>query len=178
MSEVRLRQPGFPYSACGAFTKSKEWIQKCKETGDSQYIYQNERDKAFFQHEMFYGDFKDLNGRAASDKVLGDKTFNFVKNPRYDGYQCGLASMVYKFFDKKTSDGTGKNENISNKELAEELKKTIIKNFKKRTVQSPFIDNIWGADLVDVQLTSKFNKGIHFLLCAIDIYSKYPWFKR
>ena len=123
MSEVRLRQPGFPYSACGAFTKSKEWIQKCKETGDSQYIYQNERDKAFFQHEMFYGDFKDLNGRAASDKVLSDKTFNFVKNPRYDGYQCGLASMVYKFFDKKTSDGTGKNENISNKELAEELKK-------------------------------------------------------
>ena len=72
--------------------------------------------------------------------------------------------MVYKFFDKKASDGTVKNQNISNKELAEELHKPIIKKFDKRKVHLPFIDNICGADLVDMQLISKFNKGIHFLL--------------
>ena len=64
--EMHLRQPGFAYSACGPFTKNKERIQKFKETGDSRYIYQNELDKACFQHEMTYGDFKDLIGRAAS----------------------------------------------------------------------------------------------------------------
>ena len=50
---------------------------------------------------MAYGDFKDLNRRTSADKVLHDKEFNIVKNPNYDGYQCGLASMVYEFFDKK-----------------------------------------------------------------------------
>ena len=83
--------------------------------------------------------------------------------------------MVYKFFDKKTSDGTLKSRNISNKELAEELHKWIIKKFKKRKVHSPFIDNIWVADSTDMLLISKFNKGIRFFLCVIDIYSKYAW---
>ena len=83
--------------------------------------------------------------------------------------------MVYKFFDKKTSGGTLKSRNISNKELAEELHKWIIKKFKKRKVHSPFIDNIWVADSTDMLLISKFNKGIRFLLCVIDIYSKYAW---
>ena len=64
--EMHLRQPGFTYSACGPFTKNKQRIQKFKETGDSRYIYQNELDKACFQHDMTYGDFKDLIGRAAS----------------------------------------------------------------------------------------------------------------
>ena len=80
-------------------------------------------DKACFQHDKAYGDFKDLTRRTASDKILRDKTFNIAKNPKYDGYQRGLASMVYKFFDKKISGGTVKNENISNKDLAEELHK-------------------------------------------------------
>ena len=106
MPEKHLRQPGFAYSACGPFTKNKERIQKFKETGDSQYIYQKELDKACFQHDMTYGDFKDLTRRTVTDKVLHDKAFNIAKNPKYDGYQCGLASMVYKFFDKKTS-GSG-----------------------------------------------------------------------
>ena len=79
--------------------------------------------------------------------------------------------MVNKFIDKKTS-GRGI-KNISNKELAEELHKPITRKFNKRKVHSPFIDNIWGADLVDMQLISKFNKGLRFLLCVIDIYSKY-----
>ena len=76
----------------------KERIQKIKKTGDSQFIYQNELDKVCFQHDMVYGDFKDLNWRTASDKVLHDKAFNIAKNPKYDGYQCGLTSMVNIFF--------------------------------------------------------------------------------
>ena len=99
MSEMHLRQPQFTYSACGPFTKSKERIQKFKETGDSSYIYRNELDKACLQPNMAYGDFKDL----AADKVLRDKAFNIAKDPKYGGYQRGLASMVYKFYDKKTT---------------------------------------------------------------------------
>ena len=99
---------------------------------------------------MAYGDSKDLNRRTAVDKVLCDKEFNIAKDPKYDGYQLGLASMAYKFFDKKTSGGTVKNENVSNKELAEELHKPIIRKLNKRKLYSPFIDNIWGADLADM----------------------------
>ena len=175
MPEMHLRQPRFTYSACGPLTKNEERIKKFKETGDSRYIYQNELDRACFQHDMAYEDFKDLNRRTAADKVLCDKAFNIAKNPKYDGYQRGLASMVYKFFVKKTSGSGIKNENISNKRLAEELHKPVIRKFNKRKVHSPFIDNIWGADLADMQLISKFNKGFRFLLCVIDIYSKYAW---
>ena len=175
MPEMHLKQPGFTYSACGPFTKNKERIQKFKETGDTSYIYKNELDKACFQHDMAYGDFKDLARRIASDKVLRDKAFNIAKNPKYDGYQRGLASMVYKFFDKK-SKGSGVNIPLEfNEQLAKELHKPIIRNFKKRTVYSGFKDNIWGADLADMQLISKFNKGFRFLLCVIDIFIKYAW---
>ena len=100
MPEMHLKQSGLTYSACGPFTKNKERIQKSKETGDTNYIYKNELDKACFQHDMAYGDFKDLARRTASDKFLGDKAFNIVKNPKYDVCQRGLASMVYNFFDK------------------------------------------------------------------------------
>ena len=94
---------------------------------------------------MVYGDFKSLARITASDKVLRDKAFDIVENPKYDGYQRGLSSMVYKFFDKKTQ-GSGAQQ------LAEELRKPIIKTFSKRRVYSSFKDNIWGADLVDMQL--------------------------
>ena len=160
MPEMNLRQPRFTYSAYGLFTKNKEQIKKFKETGDSRYINQNELDKACFQHDMAYGDFKDLNGRTFVDKV-----FNIAKEPKYDGYVCKLASMVYKFFDKKTSGSGIKNENISNKELAEELHKPITRTFNKRKVHSSFKDNIQGTELADMQLISKFNKGFRFLLC-------------
>ena len=83
--------------------------------------------------------------------------------------------MVYKFLDKSTSGSGIKNKIISNKELPEELHKPIIRKFKKRKVHSSFIDNIWGADLADMQIISKFSKGFRFLLCVIDIYSKYAW---
>ena len=79
MSEKHLKQPGFSYSACGSFTKSNERIQKFKGTGDTSYIYKNELDKACFQHDMAYGDFKDLKRRTASDKILRDKAFNIAK---------------------------------------------------------------------------------------------------
>ena len=173
MPEMHLKQPGFTYSACGPFTKNKERIQKFKETGDTSYIYKNELDKACFQHDMAYGNFKDLKRRTFSDKVLKDKAFNIAKNPKYDGYERGLASMVYKFFDKKSKGGGIANE--PNYQLANELHKPIIRKFKKRKVYSGFKDNIWGADLADMQLISKFNKGFRFLLCVIDIFSKYAW---
>ena len=100
MSEMHLKQPGFTYSACGPFTKNKERIEKFKETGDTNYIYENELDKVCFQHDMAYGDFKDLARKTDPDKVLRDKAFDVVKNLKYDGYQRGLASMIYKSFDK------------------------------------------------------------------------------
>ena len=81
--------------------KNPERIQKFKETGDSQYIYQNELDKACFQHDMAYGDFKDLTRKTADDKIFCDNTFNIANNQKYDGYEHRLASVVYKFFDKK-----------------------------------------------------------------------------
>ena len=88
---------------------------------------------------MAYGDFTDLTRRTASDKILRDKAFNITKNPKYDEYQRRLASMVYNFFDKKTSGGA---ENMSNQELTEELHKPIIRKFEKREVYSLFINNI------------------------------------
>ena len=91
----------FIYSACEPFKNIKKRIQKFKETGDSRYIYQNELDKACFQHSMAYGDFKGLTRRTVSDKILHVKAFNITKNPKYNGYQRGLTSMVYKFSIKK-----------------------------------------------------------------------------
>ena len=90
---------------------------------------------------MAYGDFEDLARRTASDKVLRDKAFNIAKNPKHDGYQRGLASMVYKFFDKKSA-SSGVNTHTNNGKLAEELHKPITKKFLKRTVYSRYKDNI------------------------------------
>ena len=166
--------------------KNKERIQKFKEVGDSRYIYQNELYKNCFQHDIAFRDFKDLTRRTPSDKILHDKAFNIAKNLKYDGYQSGIASMVYKLLDKKTSGSATtlaqaetsatrnkfavKNESMSNKEFAKELHKPIIRKF-----ETPFVDNIWYADLAIMQLISKFNKEIHFLLCVIVIFSKYAW---
>ena len=96
-----MRQPalldksGFTYNACGPFTKNKERIQKFKEIGDTNYIYENELDKACFQHDMTYGDFRDLARRIAADTFLRDKAFKIASDPICDGYQRGLASMVF-----------------------------------------------------------------------------------
>ena len=138
---------------------------------------------ACFQHDMAYGDFKDLKRRTSSDKILRDKAFNIAKNPKYDGYQRGFASMVYKFFDKKSASLTNKSVSGSgvnipldfNEHLAKQLRKPIIRKFEKIKFYSGFKDNIWGADLADMQLITKFNKGFRFLMCVIDIFSKYAW---
>ena len=100
MPEMHLRQPQFTYSACGPFTKHKERIQKFKETGDTNYIYKNELGKACFTHDAAYSDSEDLTKRTAADKILRNRAFNIAKNQKYDGYQRGLASMVYKFLIK------------------------------------------------------------------------------
>ena len=135
MSEMHLKQPGLNYSACGPFTKNKEQIQKFKETGDSNYIYKNELHKVCFQYDMAYGDFKYLKRRTFSDKVLRDKAFNIAKSPKNDGYQRGLACMVYKFFDKKsTGSGVANNEIKQNLQLAQESHKPIIRNFLKKNI--------------------------------------------
>ena len=84
MPEMHLKLPGFTNSACGPFTKNKERIQKFNETGNTSYIYKNELDKACFQHDMAYGDFKDLAKRTIADKILRDKAFNIAKNPTYN----------------------------------------------------------------------------------------------
>ena len=101
MPGIHLKQRGFKYSVCGLFTKNKERIQNFKETGDLRYIYRNVRDKACFQHDMAYGDFKDLARRTTSGKVLCSEPFNIARNQKYDACQRDLVSMVYKFFDKK-----------------------------------------------------------------------------
>ena len=101
--EMHLRQPRFTYKTCRPFPKTKERKQKLKKkTGDSRYIYQNELGKAWFQHDVVYGDLKGLRRGATADKVLRGKAFNIVKNRKYDEHQRGLAAMVYNFFDKKT----------------------------------------------------------------------------
>ena len=109
---------------------------------------------------MVYGDFKDLPRRTASDKLLRDNAFNIAKNPKYDGYERELASMVYIFFDKKFSGGAIKSKVILNRKLVEELHKTFTKKLK---VYSSFKDNIWRADLADIQLINDYNRGFRFL---------------
>ena len=110
MPGMHLKQPGFTYSACGPFTKNKERIQKFMETGNTDFTYRNELDKACFQHDIAYGKIKDLAKRTQPDKVLRDKAFKIANNPKYYGYQKGLASIVYKFFDKKSSGSCIANE--------------------------------------------------------------------
>ena len=101
--EINLRQARFIFTASGSFTKNKEKIQKLKkqEIHDIYiyiyiYIYQNEPDKTWFQHDMVYGDFKDLPRRTASDKVLCNQTFNIAKNTKYDGKRsCANDALIF-----------------------------------------------------------------------------------
>ena len=157
MPEMHLRQPQFVYSICGPFTRHKERINKFKQTGDTRYIYRNYLDKACFQHDSAYADHKDLINRTKSDKVLRDKAYNIASNPEYDGYQRGIASMVYKFLDKKSMGNGIKKDKTKSSSLilVDELHKSVIKKFNKRKVYSQFRVNIWGVDLADMQSLSK-----------------------
>ena len=130
MSEMHLKQPGLTYSACVPFTKNKERIEKFMQTGNKDFIYKNDLDNACFKHDMAYSKLKDLVRRTESVKVVRDKAFEIAKNPKYDGYQRGLASVVYKFFDKKSSGSGVATE--PNYQLANELHRQIIRKFKRK----------------------------------------------
>ena len=193
MPEMHLRQPQFVYRACGPFTRHKERIKEFKRTGDTRLLYRNELDKACFKHDAAYTKYKDVENRLISDQKLKNSAYDIASNPKYDGYQRGLASMVYRFFgskvaplDKKTMSGkgnakqTGKPSSLErtkevNKILAEELHEPVIKKINKRKVYSQFKDNICGVDLADMQSLSIKNKSIKYLLCAIDLHSKYAF---
>ena len=101
MPKIHLEQPGFTYSACGPFTKNKERIEKFMKTGNADIIYRNELDKTCFKHGIAYGESKHSAKRTQLNNVLRDKASGNASNPKYYGYQRGLASMVYNFFDKK-----------------------------------------------------------------------------
>ena len=168
---------GFTCSAFGPFTKDKERIENFMQTGNTIFFYKNEVNKGCFQHDMAYGKSKDLTKRTQSDKVLRDKAFKIASDPKYDGYQRGLASMVYKFFDKKSaslnkSSGSGV-VNEPNYQLANEPHKPIIRKCKKRKVYLSFRDNIWGVDLANMQSLSKYNKWISIyyvqLICLVNM---------
>ena len=137
MPEMHLKQPGFTHSACGSFTKER--IERFMQTGNTNFIYRNELDKACFEHDMAYGKSKDLIKKTQSDTVLKNKAFKIACDPKYDGYQKGLPSMVYNFFDKKSGI-----INELNYQLANELHKPIIRKFKKRKVYSS-LEIICGA---------------------------------
>ena len=159
MPEMHLTQPRFVYSACEPFTKHKERIKEFKRTGNINLLYRNALDKTCFKHHAAYPKYKDVENRLIADDKLKNSAYDIASNPEYDGYQRGLASMVYKFFNSRDAP---RNETISgkgtkgvNKILAEEFYKPVNRKFNKTKVYSQFKDNIWGVDLADTRLLSK-----------------------
>ena len=142
MPEMHLKQPGFTYSVCVPFTKNKQRIKKSIQTRNIDFIYKNQLDNACFQHDMAYGKAKDFVRRTQSDKVLRDKAFKIASDPKYNGYQRGLASMIYKFFDKKSSRVVLlMNQNIS---WQMNFISLLLKNLKKEKYIHPSKTIFWG----------------------------------
>ena len=112
------------------YVEHTQRMQDFLNTGKLSYIYKYDLDKACFQHDMAYNKFKDLEKRTQSNIVLKNKALKKASSPKYNGYERGLSSMVYKFFDKK-SKGFGLEEN---QELADELHKPIIRKYKKKSI--------------------------------------------
>ena len=177
MPQIHLKQPGFTYSVCIPFTKNKERIEKLMQIENKIQILLTEMRmiKPAFSMIwlMVFAKSKDLAKRTQSDKVLRDKALKIASNPKHDGYQKGLALMVYKFINKKSSESDVDAE--PNYQLANELHRQIIRRFKRSNVYSSFRDNVWGVDLADMQSLSKNNKGIKYLLSAIHLLCKYAW---
>ena len=123
---------------------------------------------------MAYGKSNDLARRTKSDKVLRDKACGIASDPKYDGYQIGVASMVCKFFDEKSS-GSGV-ATLPKYQIANELLRQIIRQFKGEKVYYSFRGSIWGLDFADMQSLTKYNRGIRYLLCEIALLSEYSWF--
>ena len=136
MTELHLRQPGFTYCACGPCTMHRERINKFRETGTLDHIYQKKLSKTCFANDAAYSDSKDLAKRTISDKILKDRTNQISVNPKHHEYQKELANMVCKFFDKEIRSGTSVNE-----ELAQELHRLVIKKIKRRNVCARFNDS-------------------------------------
>ena len=143
MPELHLWDPEVKkYSACRPFTKHEQRIAQFMKDGRLSHLYKNELDKTCFQHDMAYNKYKDLKNRTQSDIVLKNKVHQIAVDPKVDGFQRALVSMVWKFFNerlKKVLSGSG----LESEQLAEELHKTIIKYFKRRKVYSSYKDNIW-----------------------------------
>ena len=140
MLELHLVDPIVKkYIARGPFTKHTQRIQDFLNTGKLSYFYKNDLDKACFQHDMAYNRFKNLEKKTQSDIVLKNKALKIASNPKYNGYERGLASMDYNLFDKN-SKGAGFKENS---QLVDELHKPITRKLKKRKVYSSFKDTIW-----------------------------------
>ena len=123
----------------------KEFKNLEKQVGNLKHLYRYLLDKACFAHDRTYSDSKDSGKRTISDKNLKDRAYEIARNRGYDGYQRALASMVYKFFDKKTGSRISVNE-----QLVEELHNPVIKTFKRRKVYARFKDNNWAADLAEM----------------------------
>ena len=170
MPELYLKQPGFTYSACGPFTKHLERIQKFGETGNLKHLYRNELDKACFAHDAAYSDSKDLAKRTISDKILKDRADEIARNRNYDGYQRALWSIRFLI-------GKWDWELSVKKILAEELHKPVVRKFERRKVYARFKDNILAADLAEMGSLSSKNKNVKYLLCVIDVFTKYAWVK-
>ena len=172
ISKLHLRQPGFTYSACGPFTEHRQRIKNIRETGNLKRLCRSESHKACYLHNAAYSDSKDMAKGTISDKIRKDRHFQIDMNRNYDGYQRALASMVYKFFDKKTGLRVSVNEH-----LAEELHKPVIKKFKRRKVYARFKGNIWAANVAERESLSSKNKNFKYLLYVINVFTKYAWVK-
>ena len=136
MPELHLRQPEFTDSTCEPFTKHRERIKKFRETGNLKHLYINKLDKVCFAHDAVYSESNNLYKRIILDKILKNRAYEITRNCGYNKYQRALASMVYKFLNKKTGSGVSVNE-----QLAEELHKPVTKKFKRRKVYPRFGDN-------------------------------------
>ena len=162
MPEFHLKQLAFTYSACGPFTKNRERIQEFIETGNLKHLYRNPH-----AHDAVYSDSKYLAKITISDMILKDRADEIAKNCEYKGYQRALASMVYKFYDKKIGSRI-----IVKEQLAKELYKPLIKNFYAR-----FKDNIWLAVFTEIELLFSNNKRVQYSLCFIDVFTRHEWVK-
>ena len=145
-------------------------IQKFEETGDTRCICQNELDNVCFQHDMAYGVHKHLPRRTTFDKRMRYREFAIDSNPQYYGYQSGITSVVYKCYDKKSRTNTAHTVTVNiseNQYLANELHRIITRKFMTRGIYLCFGDIVWGADVADMQLISRYNKGDSYYVILI-----------
>jgi transposase InsO family protein len=158
------------YSACGPGTKHKDRIENYIKTGDTSHIFKNDLDKFCFYHDSSYDKYKDVPNRQIADKKLMDGAYEIVSDQSRNGYERMLASMIYKFFEKKIQLGQGIQDDI----LVEELHKPIRHNFQRRKVVAHKAHQIWACDLVD--MTSVYtDSGYRYILNVVDCFSKYAW---